>query len=88
MSFVSGHSSFAWQCATFLVLYVQARFALRNKPKHFYLLIPFFQVVVIIFAYFTSLSRVMDYQHHPGDVIGKKVMYSKHQSILTYNNRQ
>jgi phosphatidate phosphatase len=71
MSFVSGHASLSWQSATFIILYLQAIFVSRNKSRRFHLVIPFFQVVAAMFAYFTSLSRVMDYQHHPGDVIGK-----------------
>ena len=71
MSFISGHASLSWQATTFIVLYLQSKFGSRNIPKHFHLAVPFLQVAAIIFAYFTSLSRVMDYQHHPGDVIGK-----------------
>ena len=82
MSFVSGHASFAWQSATFIVLYLQAKLISNSRWKRFHLVIPFFQVVCIIFAYFTSLSRVMDYMHHPADVIGKDFIYvHRHLSI-------
>ena len=73
MSFVSGHASLSCQAATFVILYLQVKFVSTNEPRRFYLAIPFFQVVSAICAYFTCLSRVMDYQHHPGDVIGKTV---------------
>ena len=74
MSFVSGHASFSCQSATFVVLYLQSRSAFQPKLlKDYYLLVPFIQVVMIVFAFFTCLSRVMDYQHHPGDVIGNLI---------------
>ena len=33
------------------------------------LLIPFFQVIAISLATFTAVSRIMDYKHHPTDVL-------------------
>ena len=71
MSFVSGHSSMAWQSATFCVLYIQARNPFKNSTNRSILITPLFQLVIIILAYFTSLTRVTDYWHHPGDVIGE-----------------
>ena len=32
-------------------------------------------LLIIILAYFTSLTRVKDYWHHPGDVIGTYIIY-------------
>ena len=72
MSFVSGHSSMAWQAAIFCVLYIQSRIPKTNPQLvHSILVVPFVQLLIIILAYFTSLTRVKDYWHHPGDVIGK-----------------
>ena len=75
MSFVSGHASFSCQSAAFVVLYLQSKASSMSKTlKNYYLLLPFIQVAMIVFAFFTCLSRVMDYQHHPGDVIGNFVL--------------
>ena len=75
MSFVSGHASFSCQSATFVVLYLQSKSSNMAKVlKDYYLLLPFIQVAMIVFAFFTCLSRVMDYQHHPGDVLGNLVL--------------
>ena len=75
MSFVSGHASFSCQSATFVVLYLQSKSSYISRVlKGYYLLLPFIQVAMVVFAFFTCLSRVMDYQHHPGDVIGKFVL--------------
>ena len=71
MSFVSGHSSMAWQSATFCVLYIQSRNLFKNSSNRSVLIIPLVQLIIIILAYFTALTRVTDYWHHPGDVIGK-----------------
>ena len=71
MSFVSGHSSMAWQSAMFCVLYIQSQMRNWNPSSHQILFIPLAQLLIIILAYFTSLTRVKDYWHHPGDVIGK-----------------
>ena len=71
MSFVSGHSSMAWQSATFCVLYIHSRNPFKNSSNRSVLITPLVQLIIIILAYFTSLTRVTDYWHHPGDVIGK-----------------
>ena len=72
MSFVSGHSSMAWQSATFIVLYIQSKITWRSQHlTQTILVVPFVQLVFIILAYFTSLTRITDYWHHPGDVIGR-----------------
>ena len=79
MSFVSGHSSMAWQSAMFCVLYIQSQMRSWNATSHQILFVPLAQLLIIILAYFTSLTRVKDYWHHPGDVIGK---YTIHISSL------
>jgi len=68
LSFPSGHASFAFQAATFTVLYLQAKFS-QNPFARKSLLVPFFQVLVIAGAFYTGVSRVIDYKHHPTDVI-------------------
>lgn len=68
LSFPSGHASFAFQAATFIVLYLQAKFS-KNDFARKSLLVPFAQIVMIAAAFFVAVSRVMDYKHHPTDVI-------------------
>lgn len=84
LSFLSGHSSFSFYCATFLIVYLQAR--LSNFPqqhpagekfprwlKFIYRLMkafrPFIQFAMLILAFWISLTRISDYFHHPMDVV-------------------
>ena len=55
LSFPSGHSSFAFQAATFTVLYLQAKFS-KGWAKNS-LLVPFFQLFVLAVAFYTAISR-------------------------------
>lgn len=66
LSFVSGHASLSVYSMSFSVLYLQARMGSRD----FRLVKPLIQVGCVFFAFFTSLSRVSDYKHHPEDVAG------------------
>ena len=77
LSFMSGHSSFSFYCATFLILYLQARLnkfppstsgvinILRQMLK---VLRPFMQFGFFILAFWIALTRISDYFHHPLDV--------------------
>lgn len=78
LSFLSGHSSFSFYCATFMVVYLQSR--LSRFPKNKLLKIqcvvrclkiarPFIQFILIILAFWISLTRISDYFHHPMDVL-------------------
>jgi len=66
LSFPSGHSSFSAYTMIYLALYIQFRFRWRGSP----LLRPFLQLLAIILAYYTGLSRISDHKHHYSDVIG------------------
>eukprot|EP00096_Caligus_rogercresseyi_P014012 TRINITY_DN6563_c0_g1_i1.p1 TRINITY_DN6563_c0_g1~~TRINITY_DN6563_c0_g1_i1.p1 ORF type:complete len:283 (-),score=49.21 TRINITY_DN6563_c0_g1_i1:736-1584(-) len=66
LSFFSGHASFSCQSVTFIILYLHARTRGRREGL---LLVPLIQLSFGIFAFYTSLSRVADYKHHPTDVI-------------------
>ena len=76
LSFPSGHASFAFQTATFTILYLQ--FIHRGLKQRYSslnsLVIPFVQVICLCLATFTSVSRVMDYKHHPTDVLAGAVL--------------
>ncbi len=80
LSFVSGHASFSFQAMTFMAMYLQARLVRRNKPPRT-LLIPLWQLAGVVFAFFTSLSRVSDYKHHPGDVLFGGILGASVQAI-------
>lgn len=84
LSFLSGHSSFSFYCATFLIVYLQAR--LSNFPKQnpagdkfprwlkvIYrftkALRPFIQFGMLVLAFWIALTRISDYFHHPMDVV-------------------
>jgi len=77
LSFLSGHSSFSFFCATFLVVYLQSRLANFPRSDIFFINItfrtlkvarPFIQFALIILAFWISLTRISDYFHHPYDV--------------------
>ena len=65
LSFVSGHASLSAYSMWFCVVFLQQRMDTRN----FRLVKPLIQVCCALFAVFTSLTRVSDYKHHPGDVL-------------------
>lgn len=64
-SFFSGHASFSMFTMLYLVLYLQARFTWRGAR----LLRPLLQFTLLMMAFYTGLSRVSDYKHHPSDVL-------------------
>lgn len=65
LSFPSGHSSFSAYTAMFLVLYLQQRMTFRASM----LWRPLLQLILILMALFTGLSRISDYKHHWSDVL-------------------
>ncbi|XP_071944050.1 phospholipid phosphatase 1-like [Antedon mediterranea] len=64
LSFPSGHASFAFYAFIFLVIY------LHFKMDWYSLLRSILQTISFTLAWLTALSRVSDYKHHAGDVIG------------------
>jgi len=70
LSFPSGHASFSFYTMVYLALYLQARLTWRATK----LLRPFLQFVCLMLAWFTALSRVSDYKHHPTDVLGGAIL--------------
>jgi len=78
LSFMSGHSSFSFYCATFLIVYLQARLTNFPKSKINYIKVgyrtlkilrPFIQFGMIILAFWICLTRISDYFHHPLDIL-------------------
>ncbi|CAF1099494.1 unnamed protein product [Adineta ricciae] len=70
LSFPSGHSSYSTFAFVFLFVYFEARLVC---PKIQFLK-PFLQCLCIAVAFFTCLSRVTDFKHHPTDVIGGAII--------------
>ena len=92
LSFPSGHSSFAFQASAFTVLYLQTKYCTTIKPdvvgfQQQTLLVPFFQVIAISIATFTAVSRIMDYKHHPTDVLAGTLIGVTSQSLNFYVNQ-
>ncbi|XP_070562599.1 phospholipid phosphatase 1-like [Ptychodera flava] len=79
LSFVSGHSSVAWYCALYLVLYLEVRFTWKISR----LVKPVLQIAVLMLALMCSLSRISDYKHHWSDVLGGGLL-GVIVAILTY----
>ncbi|EDW39403.1 GL23165 [Drosophila persimilis] len=65
LSFPSGHSSIVFYSMVYVALYLQRKLTWRSSKlsRHF------LQFVVIMLAWYTALSRVMDYWHHWSDVL-------------------
>ncbi|XP_031370616.1 putative phosphatidate phosphatase isoform X2 [Apis dorsata] len=65
LSFPSGHSSFSAYTMIYLAMYLQLRITWKGSK----LLKHFLQLVCLLMAWFTALSRVSDYKHHWSDVL-------------------
>ncbi len=81
-SFLSGHSSFSFYSATFLIVYLHARLTnlthdykvveygkVRVMFRGLKILRPFLQFGIFSLAFYISLTRISDYKHHPFDVV-------------------
>ncbi|XP_070562600.1 phospholipid phosphatase 1-like [Ptychodera flava] len=79
LSFVSGHSSMAWYCALYLVLYLEVRFTWKISR----LVKPVLQIALLMLALMCSLSRISDYKHHWSDVLGGSLL-GVIVAVLTY----
>ncbi|XP_067353892.1 phospholipid phosphatase 3-like isoform X2 [Channa argus] len=64
-SFFSGHASFAMYTMLYLAFYLQARLTWRGAR----LLRPTLQFFLVLLAFYTGLTRISDYRHHPTDVL-------------------
>jgi len=65
LSFPSGHSSFSAFTMVWLALYLQVRITWKgsNLLKHF------LQLVCLMMAWFTAMTRISNYKHHWSDVL-------------------
>ncbi|XP_030381959.1 putative phosphatidate phosphatase isoform X2 [Scaptodrosophila lebanonensis] len=65
LSFPSGHSSFTCYAMLYLVIYLQR----RMHWKRIKMLRHMLQTLLLMFAWYTALTRVSDYKHHWSDVL-------------------
>ena len=66
LSFMSGHASFSFYCATFLIMYLN----IKSKQLGWMSKIaPYIQILLFVLATWISLTRISDYYHYPFDVI-------------------
>ena len=70
LSFPSGHASFSTYTMTFLILYLEARLSFL-KFRYLKTLV---QLLALIAAFITCISRVSDYHHRGSDVIGGAIV--------------
>ena len=65
LSFLSGHASYSFYFATFLIHFM------NEYSKHLKWgskIVPFIQLLVVILASWISITRITDFYHHPLDV--------------------
>ncbi|KAG5331330.1 PLPP3 phosphatase, partial [Acromyrmex charruanus] len=65
LSFPSGHSSFSAYTMIYLAMYLQ----LRMKWEGSKLLKHFLQLLCLLMAWFTAMTRISNYKHHWSDVL-------------------
>lgn len=70
VSFPSGHSSFSFYCAVFIVMYLEARW----KANNLIYIKSTIQFIALLGAWFTALSRVTDNKHHWSDVLAGMIL--------------
>jgi len=80
-SFLSGHSSFSFYVAVFLVCYLHCRLTHLHISasttnwwpywllKGIQIFKPYMQFGLLALATYVGMSRISDYMHHPGDVV-------------------
>ncbi|SPP76338.1 putative phosphatidate phosphatase [Drosophila guanche] len=70
LSFPSGHSSIVFYSMVYVALYLQRKLTWRSSKltRHF------LQFLFIMLAWYTALSRVMDYWHHWSDVLSGSLL--------------
>ncbi|XP_037718197.1 putative phosphatidate phosphatase [Drosophila subpulchrella] len=70
LSFPSGHSSLAFYAMVYVALYLQRKITWRGSKlsRHFV------QFALVMVAWYTALSRVMDHWHHWSDVLSGSLL--------------
>ena len=73
-SFPSAHASFAAFMAFYLVLYVHERFKVFSYSVQRSMLRPFIQLAILAIYWWSALTRVSDFVHHPMDVLAGLIL--------------
>jgi phosphatidate phosphatase len=68
VSFPSGHSSFSAYTMFYCAIYVQVKWGVGRGRSFLRLGKHAVQLILVLLAYFTAISRVMDNKHHWSDV--------------------
>ena len=66
LSFLSGHASYSFYFATFLIHFMSDHIKFLKWGSK---IIPFIKLLVIMLAWWISLTRINDFYHHPFDVL-------------------
>ena len=90
LSFLSGHASFSFYFATFLIHFM------NENTKHLKWsskIVPFIQLLIILLATWISITRITDFYHHPSDVFcgactGISIAFYKRKKVTTYTSDQ
>ncbi|XP_023171534.1 putative phosphatidate phosphatase isoform X2 [Drosophila hydei] len=81
LSFPSGHSSFVFFSMIYLAIYLQRRVNCSRLRMLRHLL----QFLLVMFAWYTALTRVSDYKHHWSDVLAGSAIGIVYAFLVTSN---
>ncbi|XP_075169409.1 wunen-2 [Haematobia irritans] len=79
LSFPSGHASFTCFTMIYTAIYLQKRLTCTRSKMFKHLL----QFLFLMFAWYTSLTRVSDYKHHWTDVLAGSLIGTTYAIIVT-----
>ncbi|XP_037951102.1 putative phosphatidate phosphatase [Teleopsis dalmanni] len=79
LSFPSGHANFAFYTMLYIMIYLQKRMTWSRFKMFKHLL----QFLFLMFAWYASLTRVSDYQHHWSDVLAGSAIGTFYAVIVT-----
>ncbi|TRY62760.1 hypothetical protein TCAL_10993 [Tigriopus californicus] len=82
-SFVSGHTTFSFSIATFLLIYLNSRLMWKRVPAS-NLALMLVQIGIICTALFFSITRLVDHHHHASDIVAGSVIGTLIQLYVAY----
>ena len=90
LSFLSGHASFSFYFATFLIHFMNEN---SKHLKWISKIVPLIQLLIILIATWISITRITDFYHHPSDVIcgactGISIAIYTRKKATTYTSEQ
>merc|ERR1712106_360842 len=84
LSFPSGHASAAFYSMLFTAMYLQTRLPSLSS-KSFTIM---HQVLLLLYAWYCTLTRISDYKHHPTDVLSGSILGSVMAFATFYQTRR